>query len=159
MLEQWHQNLSFNFQPVQYDYLYFSDNPSCSRNSCQQLSSRKQRNHTATSHLVITHTLKTPRITVSHGNDPHGLTTYSFQLLHTLKKWITWLVQSSISTEGATNTSSRKGTYWILSNPRSTWSVGDSGTLLMKAQVNLKHWSRIDWYWREEQGGWDTVGH
>ncbi len=69
----------------------------------------------------------------------------------------------NISTgSGATNTFlTVLNPYSILSNPRSTWSVGDSGHTIDEetGQYQEDIGPDTDWYWREDGGGWDTVGH
>ena len=69
----------------------------------------------------------------------------------------------NISTgSGATNTFlSVLNPYSILSNPRSTWSVGDPGHTIDEetGQYQEDIGPDTDWYWREDGGGWDTVGH
>ena len=63
---------------------------------------------------------------------------------------------------GATNTFlTVLNPYSILSNPRSSWSVGDSGHTIDEntGQYQEDIGPDTDWYWREDGGGWDTVGH
>ncbi|MCS5531966.1 MAG: hypothetical protein NZ780_04060 [Candidatus Poseidoniales archaeon] len=75
------------------------------------------------------------------------------------------LVQSIIQLTtgaGATNTFlTVLNPYSILSNPRSTWSVGDSGHTIDEStgQYQEDIGPDTDWYWREDGGGWDTLGH
>jgi hypothetical protein len=51
--------------------------------------------------------------------------------------------------------------YSILSNPRSTWSTGDSAHTIdgETGQYLEDLGPDVDWYWREDGSGWDTVGH
>ena len=63
---------------------------------------------------------------------------------------------------GATNTFlTVLNPYSMLSNPRSTWSVGDSGHTIDEStgQYQEDIGPDTDWYWREDGGGWDTLGH
>ena len=75
------------------------------------------------------------------------------------------LVQSIIqltTSAGATNTFlTVLNPYSMLSNPRSTWSVGDSGHTIdeITGQYQEDIGPDTDWYWREDGGGWDNLGH
>ena len=163
--------LSFNFSvssEANYDYLLFCvDNPSCSRNSFTAAWSGESNGtytasvspgyHTYTWKYVKDHT-------VSHGNDSAWIDNVQLPIAsytEEMNNMVSEIINITTGS-GATNTFlTVLNPYSILSNPRSTWSVGDPGHSFDEntGQYLEDIGPDTDWYWSDDGSGWDTVGH
>ena len=163
--------LSFNYSvssEANYDYLLFCiDNPNCSRSSFTSAwSGESNGTYTATvSPGYHTYTWKYVKDhTVSHGNDSAWIDNVQLPIAsytEEMNNMVSAIINITTGS-GATNTFlTVLNPYSILSNPRSTWSVGDSGHTIDEStgQYQEDIGPDTDWYWREDGGGWDTVGH
>ena len=163
--------ISFDYSvssEANYDYLLFCiDNPNCSRSSFTSAwSGESNGTYTATvSPGYHTYTWKYVKDhSVSSGNDSAWIDNVQLPIAsytEEMNNMVSAIINITTGS-GATNTFlTVLNPYSILSNPRSTWSVGDSGHTIDEntGQYQEDIGPDTDWYWREDGGGWDTVGH
>ena len=163
--------LSFNYSissEANYDYLLFCvDNPSCSTSSFTSAWSGEG-NGTYTAAVAPgyhTYTWKYMKDgSVSSGNDTAWIDDVQLPIASytdEMNQMVSAIINITTGS-GATNTFlTVLNPYSMLSNPRSTWSVGDSGHTIdeITGQYQEDIGPDTDWYWREDGGGWDTLGH
>ena len=163
--------LSFNYSissEVNYDYLLFCvDNPSCSTSSFTSAWSGEG-NGTYTAAVAPgyhTYTWKYVKDgSVESGNDTAWIDDVQLPIASytdEMNQMVSAIINITTGS-GATNTFlTVLNPYSMLSNPRSTWSVGDSGHTIdeITGQYQEDIGPDTDWYWREDGGGWDTLGH
>jgi len=163
--------LSFNYSissEANYDYLLFCvDNPSCSTSSFTSAWSGEG-NGTYTAAVAPgyhTYTWKYMKdVSVSSGNDTAWIDDVQLPIASytdEMNQMVSAIINITTGS-GATNTFlTVLNPYSMLSNPRSTWSVGDSGHTIdeITGQYQEDIGPDTDWYWREDGGGWDTLGH
>ena len=151
-----------------YDYLLFCvDNPTCSPSSFTAAWSGESNGtySAAVQPGYHTYTWKYYKDgSVSLGNDSAWIDNVQLPISSYTDE-MNQMVDSIINLttgSGATNTFlTVLNPYSILSNPRSTWSTGDSAHSIDSetGQYLEDLGPDVDWYWREDGSGWDTVGH
>ena len=163
--------MSFNWSvssEANYDYLLFCvDNPTCSPSSFTAAWSGSAN---GTYSAVVSsgyHTYTWMYYkdgSVDGGNDTAWIDEVKLPIASYTDE-MNQMVDSIINlttSSGATNTFlSVLNPYSILSNPRSSWSVGDSGHGIDEStgQYTEDIGPETDWYWQDDGSGWASIGH
>tara|TARA_Y100001970_G_scaffold59553_2_gene75809 strand:- start:23428 stop:28320 length:4893 start_codon:yes stop_codon:yes gene_type:complete len=163
--------LSFNYSvssEANYDYLLFCvDNPNCSSSSFTSAWSGES-NGTYTASVspgYHTYTWKYVKDgSVSHGNDSAWIDDVQLPIASytdEMNNMVSAIINITTGS-GATNTFlTVLNPYSLLSNPRSTWTIGDPGHTIdaESGEYTEDIGPDTDWYWRDDGAGWDTIGH
>lgn len=163
--------MSFNYSvssEAYYDYLLFCvDNPTCSASSFTAAWSGESNGtySAAVSAGYHTYTWKYSKDgSVDGGSDAAWIDEVTLPIASYTDE-MNQMVDAIINLttgSGATNTFlTVLNPYSMLSNPRSTWSMGMPAHTIdeVTGQYQEDIGPDTDWYWREDGGGWDKIGH